>query len=453
MRHNLTAITIIAVLLLSSLFCGPVRAAQPRVSSTPFDDVSSDHPYRDDFALLSVLGVFQGYGDGTVGPDNALKRAEFAKIAVAMMDRTYLVDALSDLQPEFTDGDSVAPYWWGWINAAEYLGLIRGFDDGSFRADNPLTFAEATAVLLRAAGYEGQLEDLDYPRGYIEEARSLGLSEGVELSSDVPITRGEMARLVVNTMSINPPGSDGSLADGDGGEPGDSLLQRRGESIEGTAVSISDRQIQIGETDYRLASEVYLSEVSDLAELEGKRIIGYRDSEGDLAFIRTVRGSYTVEGILSGANLARGNLRVEDSRLTIVSSDDDNGGTSWTVNGEDRRPSQSLLDAMVATGDVVASVEAFDGRAESVSLRYWDAGVFSVVGQPRSHDGGWSVEVTTTDDNGRSARVLELPRELGDLVEGQNAPGSADALNPGDNIGIATRGARGLGEDDPVPVG
>ncbi|MFO7941404.1 MAG: S-layer homology domain-containing protein [Bacillota bacterium] len=452
-RYSSITITIIAFLVLSSFLCGPAHAASPEVLATPFEDVSRDHPYRDDFALLEVLGIFQGYGDGTVGPDNALTRSEFAKVAVAMLDRTYLVDSLSDLQPEFTDGGSVAPVWWGWINAAEYLGLIRGFGDGSFRADSPLTFAEATAVLLRAAGYERQLEDLSYPRGYIEEARSLGISGGVNLASDVPITRGEMARLVVNTMTINPPVSDALPADGRNNESRESLLQRRQERVEGTVVSLSDRQIQVGGTDYRLAPEIYLSGVDEIGELEGRRIIGYRDSEDDLAFIRAVRGSYEVDGILLGANLAGGNLQVGDFRFATIPADDDDGGTSWTVNGEERIPPQSLLDAMVVAGDVAASVEAFNGRAESISLRYWDAGVFSIVDQPRTIGDGWSVTVARTENGQSVERTLNLPRDFGGIVEGQNAPESADDLHPGDTISIATRGARGLGDDDPIPAG
>ena len=440
-------LVLIAILIVPT---ATALAAAPELAGSPFGDVSSDHPYRDDFALLSVLRIFQGPGDGTVGPDNALTREQFSKVAVSMLDRTYLVPSLAEFQPDFRDGGSMAPVWWGWVNAAEYLGLVRGFGDGYFRPNAPLTYGEATAVLLRAAGYGPHLVDLSYPRGYIAKAREIGLTGGVNLAPDIPITRGEMARMVVNAMSVHPPDSQGLPADGQTGDYRPSLLESHRDRVEGTLTDLDEQVLYINGSGYTLASRIFLVGADQLVGQTGARVVGYKNAAGNLAYLRIARGSYVSAGILTNANLSGRVVQVDDRIFTISPPEGSGEPTRWLVNGTEANPTQSLMDDMVDARDTRASVSAFNGRAEEVALRYFDVPSLSVTAEPEDIAGDWSVPVASLQNGERAEYTLVLPGDLEDLLVDGEVPSSPEELEVGDSLRIATVGAGGFGDEDTI---
>ena len=70
-----------AVSLLVSLLAVPVGAA----SVTKFSDVNDSYTATA-IETLRLMGVLDGYGDGTFRPDTVLNRAQFCKMAVYAMD-------------------------------------------------------------------------------------------------------------------------------------------------------------------------------------------------------------------------------------------------------------------------------------------------------------------------------------------------------------------------------
>src|SRR5690606_6173107 len=53
-----------------------------------FSDVEDDAPYADAFTLLNELKIFEGYGDGTVGPNDLLTREQFAAVVIRALGET-----------------------------------------------------------------------------------------------------------------------------------------------------------------------------------------------------------------------------------------------------------------------------------------------------------------------------------------------------------------------------
>ena len=83
-----------------------------------------------------------GYPDGTVRANGKITRAE----AAALITRLLGIDALgSDSKPNFPDVPS------GWynkaINAAVQRGIMKGYPDGTFRPNAPITRAEFTQMI------------------------------------------------------------------------------------------------------------------------------------------------------------------------------------------------------------------------------------------------------------------------------------------------------------------
>ena len=151
---------------------------------------------------LASLGVIAGYPDGTFRPEDPVTRAEFAKMIVVMLGLENAANLMKGQAVSFSDVS--ANHWAsGYINVAEMKGVVNGYPDGTFKPEASITYAEALKMILTAMGY---LEDgfvvLRWPTTWIIQAAEIGLDEGVEVLADLPITRGEVAKLFDNSLTI-----------------------------------------------------------------------------------------------------------------------------------------------------------------------------------------------------------------------------------------------------------
>ena len=128
--------------------------------------------------VLRLMGVLDGYEDGTFRPQGTLSRAQFCKMtihAIGMEKETGRYSAITI----FPD---VKPSYW----AASYINLaaigekiISGYPDGKFHPENPVTLGQACAILLRRLGYKDADIGGVWPEGHIALANTLGLLDNV----------------------------------------------------------------------------------------------------------------------------------------------------------------------------------------------------------------------------------------------------------------------------------
>ncbi|MCL2046744.1 MAG: S-layer homology domain-containing protein, partial [Oscillospiraceae bacterium] len=87
----------------------------------------------------------QGYPDGTIRPDNNITRAE-----VAMIIWRLLPANAQSTNSSGTFSDVANGAWYAVaINRLASLGILRGYTDGTFRPDAPITREEFTAIVCR----------------------------------------------------------------------------------------------------------------------------------------------------------------------------------------------------------------------------------------------------------------------------------------------------------------
>lgn len=80
--------------------------------------------------------------------------------------------------------DVVANSWAsGYINCASSLGIIKGYPDGSFKPSNSVSYVEASTMLLRTLNYTKELESEKYPTGYMKKANDAGILKNVTANS------------------------------------------------------------------------------------------------------------------------------------------------------------------------------------------------------------------------------------------------------------------------------
>lgn len=109
-----------------------------------FEDVH-DPVYFDAVNVLAQKGVVKGYEDGTFRPLQSLTRAEGVKMLLAVRGWSPHPNPLPEGEGNiFLD---VTGWEKPWVTEAVKRGMVRGYDDGTFRPHNKLTRAEALKLL------------------------------------------------------------------------------------------------------------------------------------------------------------------------------------------------------------------------------------------------------------------------------------------------------------------
>ena len=173
-------------------------------ASAAFSDISNSS-LSQTAAVLDALGIMQGVGSNKFNPDGLLTRAQFCKIAVTAM-------GVSDVSAyaNYTIFPDVKHSHWAaaYINAAvrhpdlKDRAIIRGYVDGTFGPDKTVNFGEVCTMLLRMLGYSEEDIGPFWPADYIAKAQSLGLTEGVSVSSaSASVKRSDAAVMLINTLT------------------------------------------------------------------------------------------------------------------------------------------------------------------------------------------------------------------------------------------------------------
>jgi hypothetical protein len=169
----------------------------------PFHDIAG-HPIETEVALLTAKGVVRaGEMGSSLRPDDPISRAEFCRFLMRALDREATAAGLSGLRPTFRDE---IPRWaWGYVNTAFFMGVISGYPDGSFKAENPVTYAEAAKMLVLAVpGHRAQVPSGQLPYSFLFYAVDRGFVGGVDVGlANLPATRADVTLMLVSTMQVD----------------------------------------------------------------------------------------------------------------------------------------------------------------------------------------------------------------------------------------------------------
>lgn len=144
-QRNLTRAE--AVTTLSRLVVDEARLKS--LALAEYDDVTDDDwysPYIGFFQTLGCLAPLED--DGKILPEQTITRGEFCallqNIYAILYDRVTAPRSFSDVSAFYPYADAVS--------FAGFTGIVTGYEDGTFRPDNPLTRAEAVTMINRMLG-------------------------------------------------------------------------------------------------------------------------------------------------------------------------------------------------------------------------------------------------------------------------------------------------------------
>ena len=258
---------LLAISMLGSLLTVPAGAA----AVTKFSDVSDSYTATA-VESLRLMGVLDGYGDGTFRPDTVLNRAQFCKMAVYAMDGSGELGRYSTV----TIFPDVKPSHWAsaYINMAARKGIISGFADGKFKPGQTVTAGQAVTILMRGLGYKDEDMGGVWPQSYMAEAQTNGLLKSTGITSAYAgLTRAQAARLFLNLFEAKH-------------GKGDALFSYKvGEEVYLTAVDGGKGTMTAGGKSYTMAHPVAST---SLIGSKGKAVL---NSAGEILTFLPITGS------------------------------------------------------------------------------------------------------------------------------------------------------------------
>jgi hypothetical protein len=185
---------------------------KPEQAETPgiaFTDITG-HWAADNILRAVAEGIVVGYPDGAFQPDKPITRAEFTVMLIGVLQPNEAGAALT-----FADSADIGVWAQQAVAQALYLGINKGFDDGSFRPNAPITRLEAAAMLARALKVQiddGATTDFSddtsiplWAKGEVDAISKLGLIHGRGGNRFVPnetATRAEAVVMLVRMLEL-----------------------------------------------------------------------------------------------------------------------------------------------------------------------------------------------------------------------------------------------------------
>ncbi len=186
-----------------------------------FTDVPGSHPNYEAITALHDWGVIEGFADGTFGPDDGVKRAQFAKMAAGMLN----IEVIEGMSSPFTDlgANDATLYPHEFVAAAYKHGITRGVTTSTYNPWAYITRAQAITMSVRAMQnlYPGELDSSVYefysPWGQFspDHWQNAAIANSNGLYSNLPdyeqlspwdrMPREEVTQLLYNLQNYLPP--------------------------------------------------------------------------------------------------------------------------------------------------------------------------------------------------------------------------------------------------------
>ena len=131
-----------AVVIFYRLYDGKYPDTNKRMNAKTYTDVSSDAWYYEELRTLYGIGILEDVFDKEFHPGQAITRAELAAIAANFANLDYEAgEGFSDVTRD---------HWaYNYILSATANGWLKGYEDGTFRPDEPITRIETMTLINR----------------------------------------------------------------------------------------------------------------------------------------------------------------------------------------------------------------------------------------------------------------------------------------------------------------
>jgi len=157
-----------------------------------FSDVNSDTQFSTSILYLAEKGIVNGYKEGDFKPANTINRAEFTKILIgSIKDKADITG--ENCFPDVLDNET---HWFAkYICTAKEMGVVKGYEDGTFRPDQKIKFVEAAKIISNVMG-EAKEDETTWFKNYVAELSDQMAIPATITDLEKEITRAEMSEMI-----------------------------------------------------------------------------------------------------------------------------------------------------------------------------------------------------------------------------------------------------------------
>ncbi|MBO5364389.1 MAG: S-layer homology domain-containing protein, partial [Clostridia bacterium] len=204
----------LAVMMMATCMGSVVFAEETSAETKPltgtkaatFSDVAENAPYRQAVYLLNLMGIINGYPDGTFGPDKNVTRAEFTAMLMRTLNYGGIGAASAAKLPfsDVKDDDSSISWAIPDINTAYAKGIINGYEDGTFRPSANVAYEEAIKMIVYTLGYVMDVSGTPWYGEYVAQANKLGITDVANKlgAVETPASRACIAQMLFDSLEV-----------------------------------------------------------------------------------------------------------------------------------------------------------------------------------------------------------------------------------------------------------
>ncbi len=161
-----------------------------------YSDVGQDSPFLDAITFTTDKGLTKGYRDGSFRPHHLITRAEFIKLMVfSSVPENFTLEGT----PCFNDV-SKSDWFFTYVCYAKKEKIVKGYEDGSFKPEQYITFAEAAKIVSEMYGSKDPLPGKYWYSSYLSDlSNSHAIPETVHYINQ-EVTRGEVVEMIWRLM-------------------------------------------------------------------------------------------------------------------------------------------------------------------------------------------------------------------------------------------------------------
>ena len=191
MKKVLLIIMMIALIVSTSVF------------AKGFSDVDETmENYEEAISYLSEKEIISGYPDGSFKPMNSITRAEVIKIIVT----SFNIEFKEGTNKSYAFDDITGKWFEDYVKIGASNDIIKGYEDGTFRPNNNVTYAELSAMVCRLLKLNVDEGD-DWADAYMNAAKSINLFDNI-ITNDIvgknKASRMNVAMILYNALNYNP---------------------------------------------------------------------------------------------------------------------------------------------------------------------------------------------------------------------------------------------------------
>lgn len=184
--------------------------AENTIETISFNDLSADDWAYEAIMALANKGIIGGDEKGAINPDGGVTREEVAKMMIGARGFEIKSDASLDV----TDADTVADWAKGYMATAIEKGIISGYEDGTVRGNAVVNRAEMATIIVRSLNASidnfdktsfADITTDDWYAKYVECAKTLGVVNGYEdgtFKGEASVTRREAFAMVQRLVRL-----------------------------------------------------------------------------------------------------------------------------------------------------------------------------------------------------------------------------------------------------------